>query len=443
EPNSVTLTNYYTKYITGQFLVNYYKTIASAHHFHLLLGSSIEKHKVSNMSAFRDNIPGNNLPALSIGSNKNWKNGADEGSWAIVSYFSRLNYNYKDKYLFEANVRIDGSSRFSNKHRWGTFPSVAAGWRISNEQFMQDQRIFSNLKLRLSWGEVGNQNGLGLYDYIPVYDIGGSYPFGGGNLGQWAVSPGLASQSRTWETVVTKNIGLDIGFFKDKLSVNANYYQKKNKDMLIGVQVPSIIGIGVPSGNYGVMKTKGWDLTINWKDKPSKDFRYSVAFNMANQKNKLVYLATPYAKPSAGVINLQGYPIDAMFGYEAAGYFQTEEEVKKWAKQVPGVNAPGDIKYVDQNHDGTISAPEDLIYMGDNLPHYSFGLNLGLKYKNFDLSAFFQGVAKRNFYLTDGNPGIAPFIHPWDNNSYKIQNDYWTKDNPHALFPRPYLGTQN
>lgn len=442
-PNSVTMNNDYAGYSTGQILANYDKTIAGAHHFHLLVGSSIEEQKESSLSAFRDNIPGNNLPALNIGSNKNWTNGASAGSWAIVSGFSRLNYNYKEKYLIEANVRMDGSSRFSNEHRWGTFPSVSAAWRISNESFMKDQHIFSNLKLRLSWGEIGNQNGLGLYDYIPVYNIGGYYPFGGGNLGQWAISPELASQDRTWETVVVKNIGIDVGFLRNRLTITADYFEKRNRDMLINIQVPSIIGITVPTDNFGVLETKGWDAEIDWKDNLSNNFQYSVSFNLSNANDKLVSIATPFANPTAGIINLQGYPLNSIFGYQAGGYFQTQDEISKWAVQNPAVNAPGDIKYVDQNGDGKISSPQDLIYMGNTTPHYTFGLNLALSWRNIDFSAFFQGVGERLFYFTDGNPGIAPFIHSWDNYSFKFQNNYWTTSNPNALFPRPYEGAQN
>lgn len=441
QPNSINQSNDFAGYSTGQLLIDYDKTFMQAHHFHLLIGSSVEEQKMSSLSAFRDNIPGNELPALNIGSNENWKNGASEGSWSLVSGFSRLNYDFGGKYLLEMNVRVDGSSRFSSEHRWGTFPSVSAGWRISKEPFMQAQNVFSNLKLRLSWGQTGNQAGLGLYDYIPVYDISGYYPFGNGTLGQWAVSPQLASQNRTWETVVVKNIGIDMNFFDNRLAVTADYFEKRNKDMLINIQVPSAIGIAVPTGNYGILDTKGWEAVVNWQDHLSKDFKYSISFNISDQHDKLVSNATPFAKPSSGIINLQGYPLHSIFGYQADGYFQTQDQVDKWATQNRAVNAPGDIKYIDQDGDGKISAPNDLRYIGNTSPRYTFGLNLALKYRNIDFSAFLQGVGKRDYYL-DGT-AVAPFLHSWDNYSFKIQNDYWTTNDPHTLFPRPYGGGQN
>lgn len=441
QPNSIAQENGRSAYSMAQLVLDYKKDIGKDHHIDFLVGGSTEEQKNTSLSASRDNIPGNELDALNIGSNANWRNNATEGHWKILSGFSRLNYDYKKRYLLEMNVRMDGSSRFSTQHRWGTFPSMSAAWRISNESFMSDQRIFSDLKIRASWGKTGNQSGLGLYDYIPVYNVGGYYPFGGGQLGQWAVSPQLASLERTWETVTVKNIGINMGFLNNRLSVSFDYFQKKNSDMLVNIQVPSIIGTTVPTGNYGVLETKGWELLVDWKDRLSSGFRYSVAFNISDQTNKLIDFATPFANPTAGMINLQGYPLFSLFGYQAAGYFQTPEEVDKWATQNRAVNAPGDIKYIDQNSDDKISAPGDLVYMGNNFPRFTYGVNLGLSFRDIDFSAFIQGVGKRDYYLDATATGS--FLNSWDNFSFNIHNDYWTPENPNALFPRPFMGSHN
>lgn len=434
--NSVQQTTETTRYLTGQLMADY-KLRLGKNDFNLLGGWSVEENLYEDLYADRTNIVGNSLPALKLGSTDGWTNNANENEWALISGFMRLNYAYADKYLFEANFRADASSRFSKKNRWGIFPSFSVGWRISEEEFMKDQKIFSNLKIRASWGQLGNQNGLGLYDHIAQYKISGYYPFASG-LGQWAIVDQLPSEDRTWETVEMTNIALDMGFLNNKLSVTGEYFIKRNKNMLVNIEVPSVIGIAVPTGNYGELDVRGWDFTIGWNDHIG-DFNYSARFNLSDQRDKLVSYGADYNGFTAGVNQRkQGYSLGSIFGYVTDGYFTSEEEVKNSAVVNRSVAGMGDLKYIDQDKDGKISAPNDLKYLGTMTPRYVFGLTLNASWKEFDFGAVIQGVGKRNYYLDIG--ATAPFYNTWNNFSYKMHNDYWTPDNLNATMPRPYAG---
>lgn len=437
-PNEVNQKTTHTQYLTGQLLAEYGTVINKLHDLKIMGGWSVEENLYEDLQAKRTDIVGNELPALNLGSTEGWSNSADETDWALISGFMRLNYSFASKYLVEANFRADASSRFSEKNRWGVFPSVSLGWRVTEEKFMQNQRLFSNLKLRLSWGQLGNQNGLGLYDHIPQYKVGGYYPFASG-LGQWAVNGVLPSTERTWETVEMKNIALDMSFLDNRLSVTGEYFIKNNKDMLVNIEMPSVIGIDVPTGNYGELEVKGWEVSVGWRDQ-IKDFSYGVTFNLSDQKDKLIDYGIKYNGFTAGVNQkIQGYSLGSIFGYETDGYFTTQEEVASSAVFNRAVTGPGDIKYVDQDIDGKITAPNDLKYLGTTAPRYVFGLGLNADWKGFDFNILFSGVGKRDFYLNQEI--MAPFSVTWGNFSYTLHNDYWTPENTNAALPRHYAGT--
>lgn len=432
--NNLTLTKDNTRYFTGQLLAEYSKSLGS-HDFKLLGGWSAEMEYYSMLS-----IVGNELPALDLGATDGWSNDGDETHWALLSGFMRLNYAYASKYLFEANFRADGSSRFSSRNKWGIFPSFSIGWRITEEDFMKEQNLFSNLKLRASWGQLGNQNGLGLYDHIAQYVVDGYYPFKN-ELAQWAKLSQLPSETRSWETVEMKNIALEMGFLDNRLTVTGEYFHKRNKDMLVNIEVPSVIGIDVPTGNYGELVVKGWEVSIGWRDQ-IKDFNYFVSFNLADRKDKLVDYGVEYTGFTAGVDQkVQGYSIGSIFGFETDGYFQTSKEAQEAPAFNRAIQDAGDIRYIDQDGDGKISAPNDLVYLGTTQPRYEFSFHLGGSWKSIDFSALFQGVGKRNFYL-DGEV-FQPFRDSWSNYSYTYFSDYWTPENPNALLPRLYAGTKH
>ena len=438
-PNSIKAYKNNTQYFTGQLLAEYKNTFGD-HEVGGLGGWSAETQHYHNIDAYRMNIIGNELPALDLGSTNGWKNNEDEYEWSMLSYFFRLNYAYKAKYLFEANFRADGSSRFSDKNKWGYFPSFSAGWRLTEEDFMKDQKIFDNIKIRASWGQLGNQNGLGLYDHIPTYNVSGYYSFEN-ELAQWATLAMLPSQDRTWETVEMTNIAVDLGFLNNRLTATAEYYVKRNKDMLVNIDVSDMVGIKVPTGNYGELKVNGWEASIGWQDQKD-DYSYFVRFNLSDYKDKLVDYGVDFTGFTAGVNQkIEGYSVGSIFGFKTDGYFQTTEEAKAAPAYNRGIQDAGDIKYVDLDGDGKISAPNDLAYLGTTTPRYEFGISLGGSYKDFDISLLFQGVAKRNFYMQ--GEAFQPFRDTWSNYSYTYFTDYWTPENPNALLPRLYAGVKH
>ena len=438
-PNRIIQKTRNTRYMTGQLIAEYKKSFWK-NDISVLGGWSTEQNRYDQLRAERINIVGNSLPALSLGATEGWSNSAIEEEWALLSGFMRVNYAFSSKYLAEFNFRADASSRFSKKHQWGFFPSASIGWRITEEEFMKEQSIFSNLKIRASWGRLGNQNGLGLYDHIPQYTVGGYYPFQN-ELAQWAIMKKLPSETRTWETVEMENIAIDMGFLDNRLNVTGEYFIKKNKDMLVNVELPSVIGITLPTSNFGSLKVKGWEVSVSWRDK-IKDFTYGIQFNLSDQIDKLTDYGVEYNGFTAGINQkIQGYSLGSIFGYETDGYFTSQEDVDKSAVINRSVVGVGDIKYIDQDKDGKISAPNDLKYLGTTTPRFVFGLNINAAWRGFDLSFLFQGVGKRNYYLN--NQAVAPFYNTFGNYSYTFHNDYWTPENPNASLPRHYAGSDH
>lgn len=444
DPNSVLQSTEDTQYLTSQLLAEYHLK-KGIHDLNVLGGWSTEENKTRLVYAKRYDIIGNNVPALGLGSSEGMETKGEETEWALLSGFMRLNYAIKDKYLFETNFRADGSSRFSKSNRWGIFPSVSAGWRITEENFMKKQKVFSNLKLRASWGQMGNQNGLGLYDHYEQYKTNGFYPFASENS-QWVILNQLASEDRTWETVEMTNVALEAGFLDNRLTFTGEYFYKRNKDMLVKIELPKVIGVTVPTGNYGELEVKGWEVSVGWNDK-IKDFKYSARFTISDQKDKLVDYATEYNSFTSGIDQLvEGYSIGSIFGFVADGYFDTPEELEGAAVYSKKVTGVGDIKYKDISGpegkpDGVISEPYDLQYLGTTTPRYTFGLNLSAEWKGIDFSALFEGVGKKNFYLDSSL--MNPFQKKWNDFSYTMHNDYWREDNPNAAFPRPYYGSNH
>lgn len=370
-------------------------------------------------------------------------------TWALASLFGRLNYNYKEKYLFEASYRYDGSSRLAPQNRWQLFPSFSAAWRLSEENFIKEKLFFvNNLKLRLSWGQLGNGSVLGYYDYIPLLTSGlttnNNLVFNGQRT-QYFYQGVLASPDKTWETVQQANIGIDISLLKNRLSITADYYDKRNKNMLADLNLPSIIGINVPKFNVGELKSWGYEIDIKWRDRIGK-VDYRVGFNLSDNQNKLLKYEGRSILSGGGVVALlEGYPMNTVWGYKTSGYFQNQQEIDDYKTkiQLPFANTgPGDVRYLDLNGDGVISNggdtplnPGDMVYLGTTNARYTYGFDMGVTWKRFDFSVFFQGVFKRKFLINEGtlSPILGTADMPWT-----IHMDRWTPDNPDAFFPRMY-----
>jgi len=419
--------------VTLNSLLNY-STEWSGHSINVLVGYSQIEDKNQTLNAYRQDFYSNDIQSIGQGANDATKNnGGGESTWGLRSYFGRLNYNYQNKYLFEANSRYDGSSRFIDKNRYSFFPSFSAGWRISQEKFWNKlNNPINELKLRGSWGKTGNQ-AVGLYSYLKSLNLV-TYSYGG------VPAPGylqttLANENLTWETTTQSDIGLDAQFFNRRISLTADYYYKKTEGILLSLPVPGTLGLLPSPQNAGRMDNKGWEFVLtSHNDFGKLGFDGSINFNIND--NKIMNLAGTGPYITGGnetrYITAVGLPINALWGYTTDGLFQTKEEISKYPTMRPGIE-PGDVKFVDLNGDGKITA-NDMTYLGRSFPKYTFGATLNFTYKGFSLSALFQGVSGVRARI--GGAIIEMGI--WGGfTSSVITNNYWTPEHTDARFPRP------
>ncbi|MGN6533452.1 MAG: TonB-dependent receptor, partial [Ginsengibacter sp.] len=385
-----------------------YKKKFDEHEIVLMAGGSYEYNNFDWFNTTRDHFSTDNVWSINLGGTQNMSSTEQAQHWAIASVFSRLSYTYNNKYLLDATLRYDGSSRFQPNSRWGVFPGVSVAWRIGQENFMKNIGIFSDLKLRGSYGQTGNQEGIGLYDYIQLINIGGSYPFGAGTQTQSASLAGMVSTNRTWETLINKNVGIDGSLLSNKFNFSFDYFIKRNKNLLIPVTYPSVLGAIPPYSNSGELKTWGFETSVGWRDQVG-NFKYSVKLILSDAQNKVVkyggsdtYILGlnslnewPYPSPR------QGYPLDSYYGYVFDGVIRTQKELDDYKKLggVPSDIKIGDAMFKDLNGDGKISLygdkpgeNGDVEYLGMLTPRFNFGININLSYKNFDLGIFAQGV---------------------------------------------------
>lgn len=434
---------------TSNFLADY-GTSFGEHHLRLLGGVQYQGYNFNRMNASLTNLINNNLATLNYTTNATLpvtsiSDDLQANAWQ--SFFGRINYDYKNKYYVEATLRNDASSRLAPGNRAQTFPAFSVAWRMSQEKWMEKIKFINELKVRVSWGKLGNAQLGQLYqnNYPSIATlVNGVYPFNNA-ASTYIYQRALPSEALGWETVTTTNIGIDFSLFQSRLSGSFDVYERVNDNMLIPVNLPAVLGVIPSTSNAAAMKTKGWDLDLNWRDKIGK-VAYSVGFNLSDNKNEITkYLGNVVY--SEGVNQaLPGMPINSIFGYRSTGYFQSVDEVAQSAKQFGATNqGPGDIKYQDVNGDGVINGGTgtpanhgDLVYLGNTAPRYNFGINLGAQWNGFDLSVFFQGTGKRNIILYPYQ--VIPFGQSW---RYPLDNyidNYWTEGNRNARFPRPIAG---
>lgn len=442
-PNSYTLTDEITKNTNLQFLADYDIAFGNSK-IHLLGGYQWEDSRFRSVATTSNSLVSNDQPTLNLGNDLTKSNSETINTYAFQSYFGRFNYNYADKYLFEATVRVDESSRLAPGLRTKMFPSASAGWNMHRENwFAKTLPFFSEFKLRGSWGRLGNALGIGLYDYLSLLSRGSTLVLGGTEARTSYFSQSVVPSSElSWETIETTNGGFDMGLLQNKLQISADYYVKYNRNMLTPLQLPATFGVGTPRINNGELKSWGWEVEAKYRNKIGKNFSYNIGFNVSDNQNRLISYAGRRVLNAGTVSLLEGYPLNTFWGYANAGYFQTADEVKAWAFQ-DSRTGPGDVKFIDQNGDAKLTVgkgspedPGDLIYLGTDQPRYVFGLNLGFQWGGFDFSAFVQGVGQRGF-LPNGE-AIQPLSQSWKQ-PLAIHRDYWTPENPNAAFPRPFL----
>ncbi|MGQ1788214.1 SusC/RagA family TonB-linked outer membrane protein [Saccharicrinis sp. GN24d3] len=411
------------------------------HNVSVMIGATHEEYDHDWFSAYRDDFVSDELFALDLGSKKNMSNAGGGYHWGLESLISRIGYIYKDKYILETNFRYDGSSRFAEDQRWTLFKGASVAWRLSEEDFIKDLGVFDNLKLRASYGEMGNQSGIGLYDYVQNINIGGQYPFGDVQKAQSATLDGMVSTDRTWETLITRNIGVDATVLDTRLDLTFDYYYKTNKNMLLGVTLPSVLGAAPPKANNGELDSWGWELSLGWKDQVS-DFKYGARVVLSNNYNKIVNLGGADSYEAGWNEYREGYRANQYYGYRFDGIIQTDEQLTEYKKLggVPSNIGIGDAMYVDVDGNGRIDAYSDerengdLDVLGTTDPQYSFGINLNAEWKGFDFSAFFQGVGKRTVFR-EGTARV-PFHQPWYHPVRLYYNNTWAPDRTDAKYPR-------
>tara|TARA_R110002111_G_scaffold102254_2_gene158434 strand:+ start:22463 stop:25711 length:3249 start_codon:yes stop_codon:yes gene_type:complete len=429
-PQRNSLSESYTRewYNNLRAIVTYDKTFNQVHTIGVTAGYQQEDQTNAWISAYREVFPLPQYEQINAGNRANERTGGAASHWALQSVFGRVTYNFDERYLLEGNVRRDASSRFAEGNRSGVFPSFSAGWRVSEESFMEPYSgIIDQLKLRASWGQLGNQN-IGLYPFAAFMSLGGGsqdYTFNGENSPGAALNS-MANSSIKWETTETTDIGLDFNLW-GKLDVSADYYIRRTKDILLALNIPQTLGLSAPFQNAGEVLNKGYDLMVNYRNKVG-ELNYSIMVNYSDVRNEIIDMRG--IENTGLTVNREGYPIGSFFGYVDQGLFQTQEEVDNHADQFGNI-APGDIKYKDIDEDGMIN-DRDLAVIGSPIPRHTFGLRVSADYKGFDLSVFLQGVGKADGYMY--GQGIMPFY--LGGTVQEQHKDRWTPTNTDAAYPR-------
>lgn len=444
--------------------LNYAKTFAQVHEVSATLGTAYERNEYDFVQTRTTYLANDNVPSLNlgIGDNTTKSNTETQNHYAIGSYFGRLNYAFNQKYLLEVNGRYDGSSKFNQANRWQLFGNVSGGWRISEEKFLKDRFAFVNqLKLRASYGVVGNQSGIGLYDYVSLLNATatqGATSSGFPIIGTTPIvivspSTSLVALNRTWERIENQNYGIDFGFLDNRLTGSFDYFIKNNRNMLLPQTYPAVLGATAPAANTGHLRTWGWEAALNWQDQLGS-FGYSIGGTLTDNQNRLIdyggaNVITGYAPPSstaAVVQNIEGNAIGSYYGLEYAGRIQTQAQLDAYKQFVAGngIGLPtnvriGDNMFADRNGDGKLTTA-DYKNLGRNDPRFAFGVTLGATWKGFDFRAIVQGVGERTIFRSDNWRIPAGSIFQAFNNSWV--GNTWTPTNTDAYYPL-LSGNQN
>lgn len=423
--------------LSTQFLLDFDRTFNSLHHVTSLLGVSNESYtlKASRIAwEYTDEDLGLPTTDNSTQSKDNYNTNANTDQTSITSLFGRFGYDYQNKYYGDFSFRYDGSSKFAKDHRWGFFPSFSAAWRISEESFMENYKSqFGDLKLRTSYGILGNQN-VDNYSYQTVYQMYSNvYVFNNQSVPGTGYTFG--NPLLTWEKSANFNVGVDATFLNNSLYVSLDYFNKRTWDILLSREVSSVYGSSAAKENLGEMQNRGWEATITYKLK-SGDFDHNISLNIADSKNKVTnFGGNERIDQSDQMYKIirEGEALGSYFGYKTDGFFQSYEEIANSALPIGASVQPGDVKYVDSYKDGIIDE-KDRVVLGNAFPRMTFGLTYDVNYKGFDLGILIQGVGKRDMFVR--GELIEPFHSNYSYCIYRHQLDFWTPANPDARWPR-------
>lgn len=454
------------RYMQTNVYATYNDTFAENHNLKVTAGFNWETKYRKDVSAVGYNLLSDVLNDLNLvgqgdDGEKRMEVSGGQNEYAIAGFFGRVNYDYAGKYLFEVSGRYDGTSRFAYGHRWGFFPSVSAGWRISEEKFFEPVKgWFNNLKIRYSFGQLGNQQ-VGYYDYIRTISIGSqNYLFGGSKPTSATISAPVASDL-TWEVAQHQNLGIDMAFLNNRLGFTGEFYIRDTKDMLTaGIALPSVYGASSPKMNTADLRTQGYELTLSWKDMFmlfGKPFSYNASVVFSDYVSEITKFDNP--ERSFAKNYYEGMRWGEIWGYRIDGYFVSDEEAKNWPVDQSTVNniinasagaekglRAGDLKYRDIDGDNRISTgkntvddPGDREIIGNSEPRYNYGINLGFQWCGIDFSVFFQGVGHQDWYPEQNTLLFwGPYGRPYTTFIPKdFHTQIWTEDNTDAYFPRP------
>ena len=450
------------------YYITYEHTWAKKHNFKAVAGSQYETYRNVNKDTSMTNLSNDNLDSFSAVTPESVLTvSQDINAYKTLGFFGRVNYDYMGKYLLEVSCRADGSSRFAQGDRWGVFPSISAGWRISEEKFFKPvSDWWSSLKLRASVGSLGNQQ-VDYYAYLQTItsDNQFNYTFDGEGKAYYAKISNPISSGLTWETVTTYNIGVDMSFLNNRLNVNADYYVRKTTDMLTtSLTLPDVYGASTPKANCADLRTNGWELSVSWNDSfkvANKPFRYGIQATLGDYQRTI----TKYNNPDKLISDhYVGKKMGEIWGYHVDGLFKTDKEAAEYqakindkavngrvySSKVDGYLRAGDVRFADLNGDnvigagaGTVDDPGDKRIIGNTTPRYNYSFRLNASWSGIDVSAFFQGIGKRDWYppYNSTSQGANSFWGPYSFPSTSFveksfPDECWTEDNRNAFFPR-------
>jgi TonB-linked SusC/RagA family outer membrane protein len=422
--------------LNSRFMLDYDRTFSDSHNFTGLLGVSNESYtreanEIKKKYTDRDlGLPDSETEI----DTDSYNTPAQTQQMSIYSVFGRLGYSYEYKYYAQVSFRYDGSSKFAEDYRWGFFPSVSTGWRISDEAFLgYYSDNVGDLKIRGSYGVLGNQN-VDDYSYFTTYTVYNNI-YGYNNEAVSGTGFTFGNRELEWERSTNFNIGVDATFFQDKLTASFDYFNKVTSEILLTPEVPTVFGGAVAKDNSGEMKNYGWEVTLGYRASTG-DFIHHVSLNLADSKNEVTKFTGGEEISGADQmlrITREGLPFRSYFGYKTDGYFQSYDEIENSALPVGTTVDPGDVKYVDTNEDGFID-DEDRQVLGNAFPRYTFGFTYNLVWKDFDFGCLIQGVGQRDMFLR--GELVEPFHSNYSYVMYTHQLDYWTPTNTNARWPR-------
>lgn len=451
-----------TENLTGNFVATYSKRWGD-HDFKAMAGSNLEKSEYKYFYGKRMNLLDSSKPELNLATGDQTTS-SEHTWWSVAGFFARLNYSYKDRYMLELNGRYDGSSRFPSGDRFAFFPSLSAGYRISEESFMQPLKPYlSSLKLRGSWGMIGNQD-VGTNRFVSTLSAGASTWLIDGVYAQYAAAPTMVASNLSWEKVTTLDFGFDARFFDDKLGVTFDWYNRKTSDILAQANLPATLGADAPYQNMGTIETPGWELAVDFRHQFKNGLSLGVTATISDYKTKVTKWTNNTVMPtySGGTgwwdsdYFKEGMVLGDIWGLQF-DRFLTSADFDGNGNLISGIPdqtsvfpsgyqfAPGDVLYKDLDGDGKITKgvettnPGDASVIGNAMPRYQFGFGVDAAYKGFDISLFFQGVGKRKIWAA-GNQVLPGYTsgEPY----YEGSEDYWTEENQDAFYPRPMVYSQ-